>query len=283
MTLPYEFVDSKLHERRERVFLVLAGVFIGAMAMLNIIGITRFIEIPIPLPGFLASWYGASAFPLILAVGVLPYPLTFLCTDLISEFYGQRRANFVVFVGLLVNVLVMGVMWLGHALPGAGLTAPPWQGLPLKGPVSLPGETILSGDHVELFDFLYHLTAASVVASMVAYLTAQLCDVYVFHFWKNLTRGKHLWLRNNGSTLVSQMVDTIAVIGITFGGQYLRGALSTHDILVLIGGSYAFKAVAALLDTIPIYILVAWLSRYLQIDPIAEHRGWDGKADKPAP
>lgn len=280
MALPYAFIDEHLHERRERVFLLLAGVFIGAMAMLNIIGITRFISIPIPLPGFLADWWGASTFPLALAVGVLPYPLTFLCTDLIGEFYGRRRAQYVVLVGLLVNLLVIGVMWLGQALPGAGLASPPWQDISLKNPVTLPGGTVLSGDNVELFDFLYGLTAASVFASMFAYLTAQLCDVYVFHFWKTLTRGKHLWLRNNGSTLVSQLVDSVAVIGITFGGLYLRDEMSGRVLLGLIFGSYAFKAVAALLDTIPIYLLVAWLSRYLQIDPMAEHRGWEGEPER---
>ena len=92
---------AKLHERRERVFLVLAGLFLGTLAMLNIVGITRFVHIG----------------PLALAVGVLPYPLTFLCTDFISEFYGRRRANFVVLVGVLLNFFVIGILWLGQSLP----------------------------------------------------------------------------------------------------------------------------------------------------------------------
>ena len=92
---------SALHARRERVFLVLAGLFLGAMAMLNIVGITRFIQLG----------------PLALAVGVLPYPLTFLCTDLIGELYGRKRAQAVVMVGLLVNGLVIFTLWLGQALP----------------------------------------------------------------------------------------------------------------------------------------------------------------------
>ena len=77
---PQSALWTALRERRERVFLLFAGVFIGSMTMLNILGITRFVHIG----------------PLALAVGVLPYPLTFLCTDFISEFYGRRRANFVV-------------------------------------------------------------------------------------------------------------------------------------------------------------------------------------------
>ena len=88
--------EAALRERRERVFLVLAGTFLCAMTMLNIIGITRFVQLG----------------PMALAVGVLPYPLTFLCTDLICEIYGKARANFLVSVGLGLNFLILGVLLL---------------------------------------------------------------------------------------------------------------------------------------------------------------------------
>ncbi len=271
MSLPYEFVDERLHERRERVFLVLAGLFIGAMAMLNIIGISRFIKL-LDVP-----WLGGGSIPIVVAIGVLPYPLTFFCTDLIGEFYGRRRAAFVVLVGLLVNGLVIATMALGASLPGIGLANPPWQDMELASPVALPGGTVLEGKNVEVFDIIYGLTAASVVASMVAYLAAQLCDVYVFHFWKRLTRGRHLWLRNNASTMTSQLVDTTLVIFITFWAQFSAGERTLHDMLLLIGGGYAFKVAAALIDTGPIYLAVAFLSKYLKIDPTREHAGWDNE------
>ena len=106
---------------------------------------------------------------------------------------------------------------------------------------------------------------------MLAYLAAQFCDVYLFHFWKKLTNGKHLWLRNNGSTLVSQLVDSIAVILVThFYAVSLASQLEVPDWLelsVLILTSYAFKVIVALLDTIPFYIGVTWLRGYLQVDP----------------
>ena len=110
-------LDPHIRERRERVFIVLAGLFLGSLAMLNVVGITRFIRIG----------------PFDVAVGVLPYPLTFLCTDFISELYGRRRANFVVWVGLVLNVFVLFVMWLGHLLPGSE-QAPPWQTLTFAEP-----------------------------------------------------------------------------------------------------------------------------------------------------
>ena len=103
--------QAALTERRERVFLILAGVFLSAMALLNIIGITKFIQLG----------------PLALAVGVLPYPLTFLCTDLICELYGKARANFLVTVGLFINALILLVMTAGQYAPAVDpANMPPW-------------------------------------------------------------------------------------------------------------------------------------------------------------
>ncbi|MGD2109748.1 MAG: queuosine precursor transporter [Phycisphaerae bacterium] len=248
-------VTPELQERRERVFLVFAGIFLGSMTMLNILGITRFIQLG----------------PLQLAVGVLPYPLTFLCTDFISEFYGRRRANFVVWVGLLLNVFVLSFLWLGHMVPAMPLDhQPPWQSLKFIEPVALPFGGPLT--EAELFELIYRCTRGAVLASMCAYIAAQFCDVFLFHFWKKLTKGRHLWLRNNGSTMISQLVDATAVIFITFWAQFASGEKTLRMMLVLVGSNYLFKLVVAAFDTIPFYIGVHVLKRYLQIDPMREHR-----------
>ncbi|HUU85556.1 MAG TPA: queuosine precursor transporter [Phycisphaerae bacterium] len=258
-------LTSALHERRERVFVVLAGIFLGSMAMLNILGITRFIHIG----------------PLALAVGVLPYPLTFLCTDFISEFYGRRRANFVVWVGFLLNLIVLAFLWLGHQFPGISESArpgwqpegswnpPAWQTLRFAAPLTLPFGDATT--RIDLFEAIYRCTRAAVFASMIAYLAAQFCDVFMFHFWKKLTKGKHLWLRNNGSTMISQLVDSTAVIFITFWAAFTAGKRTLAAMLVLVASSYLFKFVVAALDTVPFYIGVKYLGRYLQIDPTTEH------------
>ncbi|HEY5658440.1 MAG TPA: queuosine precursor transporter [Myxococcota bacterium] len=245
---------SELHARRERVFLLLAGLFLGSMTMLNILGASRFVDLSFTLFGM--------RIPMALAVGVLPYPVTFLCTDFISELYGRSRANFVVWVGLLLNLWVLAFLWVGGALPPAPALDPA-TGLPPP----------------QAYDFAFYrirlLTMGTVAASMVAYLSAQLCDVFLFHFWKRLTRGRHLWLRNNGSTLVSQFVDTFAVITIThFYAHALpvdAGRALWPQLWIFIGSGYVFKMAIALLDTIPFYLGVHWLSRYLQIDPLLEH------------
>lgn len=245
---------SELHARRERVFLVLAGLFLGSMTMLNILGVSRFIDFSFTL--------GDLTIPMALAVGVLPYPMTFLCTDFISELYGRARASFLVWVGLGLNLWVVSFLYVGGLMPPE----------PVLDPVTgLPP--------TDAYDYAFYrirfLTMGAVVASMAAYLTAQLCDVTLFHFWKRLTKGRHLWLRNNGSTVVSQFVDTFAVITIT---HFYANALPIDpnapvwpQLWVYIGSGYVFKLFVALLDTGPFYLGVHYLSRYLQIDPNAEH------------
>ncbi|OUT74144.1 MAG: transporter [Synechococcus sp. TMED19] len=220
-----------LQERRDLTFLVLSGLFLGTMAMLNILGLTRFVTL-----GAIGGW------PLIVAVGALPYPLTFLCTDLISEIWGEKKASQLVWVGLLLNGWIVFILWLGGVLPGS--------------------------DSSTYFE-VQRLAFGSVGASMVAYMTAQFTDVRLFHFWKKLTNGRALWLRNNGSTLISQLVDTSAVVLIShFAGDVLPIDASLPvlpQLLNLIAAGYVFKLIAALIDTGPFYLLVNWLRRWLDV------------------
>ncbi len=243
---------TALQERRERVFIVLAGFFLCSMTLLNVIGITRFIALGFEQWGYLT-----------LAVGVLPYPLTFLCTDLISELYGRARASFLVWFGLALNFFILGTMWLGSSLPPAE-AAPPWQLLQLAEAVAMPDGTSIEGS-VELFTLMYACTSGAVFASMMAYIAAQYCDVQLFHFWKRLTKGRHLWLRNNFSTLISQWVDSFMVISVTFGAAFLADTITLSAMLTLMGSNYVFKMLAALADTLPFYWLTARLKAYLQI------------------
>lgn len=263
---------SPIFARRERVFLLLAGIFLGSLTMLNILGISRFIvlfSIDSGDNGWSWNWGQWGQVPFALAVGVLPYPITFLCTDLISEFWGRKRANWVVTVGLFLNLWVIFILWLGGIMPQVP-TMDPATGLPPIENLAVEDGKVVDRDAFAFYQ-IRKLTFGAVVASMCAYLAAQFCDVYMFHFWKNLTKGKHLWLRNNGSTLISQLVDTVAVILITHYYAHAlpppaEGVSLAQHLLTLIATGYAFKMVVALLDTIPFYLLVSWLSNYLQVD-----------------
>ena len=248
-----------LHRRREGLFLLLSGIFLGTLAMLNILGITRFIKL-FELTGDDGSAVTLDGVPLVfaVAVGVLPYPMTFLCTDFISELYGRRRANLVVWIGLILNLWVVFILWVGGMLPGFEM---------MENGQLVPD----AAGRVPVFFEVRNLAFGAVTASMIAYLVAQLVDVQVFHFWKRLTDGRHLWLRNNGSTLVSQLVDTTAVILIT---HYYAHALPISDdhpvigqLLVFILTGYMFKLVMALLDTVPFVFGARMLARYLRLPP----------------
>jgi uncharacterized integral membrane protein (TIGR00697 family) len=223
-----------LKQRRDLAFLVLAGLFLGTMGMLNILGLTRFLQL-----GSIGSW------PIVVAVGALPYPVTFLCTDLISELWGEQKASQLVWVGLLLNGWIVLILWLGGVLPG------------------------LAGAPDATFFEVRRLAFGAVGASMVAYLAAQFTDVRLFHFWKRFSGGKALWLRNNGSTLVSQLVDTTAVVLISHYANHVLPVRSDAPVLPQLAGfiasGYLFKAVAALVDTVPFYLLVGWLRRWLAV------------------
>lgn len=223
-----------LQQRRDLAFLVLAGLFLGTMGMLNILGLTRFLQL-----GSIGSW------PIVVAVGALPYPVTFLCTDLISEIWGEQKASQLVWVGLVLNGWIVLILWLGGVLPG------------------------LAGAPETTFFDVRRLAFGAVGASMVAYLAAQFTDVRLFHFWKRFSNGRALWLRNNGSTLVSQLVDTTAVVLISHYANHVLPVRTdtpvAPQLASFIASGYLFKAMAALADTLPFYLLVGWLRRWLEV------------------
>ena len=160
----------------------------------------------------------------------------------------------------------MFILWIGGILPGF---EPP------------------NDPHSGIFFRLRDLAFSAVTASMIAYLAAQFIDVRLFHFWKDLTNGRHLWLRNNGSTLVSQLVDTVAVILIT---HYLAHGLPIDadealwpQLLVFIGAGYTFKLTVALVDTVPFYAGAGRLGRFLRIHPVHGTGKPDRLAAQPSP
>ena len=250
-------VTPEIYEkRRQRLFLVLSGMFLGTLAMLNILGISRFLDLSFDVFGI--------TIPMVVAIGVLPYPVTFICTDLISELYGEKKAHDMVWVGVLLNAWVIFLLWLGGVLPGFDLDP---NGQPL----------IDAAGREPTFFEIRELAFGAVAASMIAYLAAQLCDVRLFHFWKRLTNGKHLWLRNNASTMVSQIVDTTAVILVT---HFYAAALPVNaddpiwpQLMVYIASGYVFKMLVAALDTGPIYLAVAYLRPWLGLKENEEATG----------
>ena len=204
---------------REKLFLFLSGIFLTSLVVGNIIGTTKFVNV----------------FSLTVPVGVLAYPFTFLATDLICELYGKKRAQALVWTGFAMNFFMLGLMMLGHYLKDAS---------GISGAAST-------------FENVYQFMIGNVIASMFAYLVAQTVDVKLFHFWKRLTNGKHLWLRNNLSTIFSQLVDTTAILSVLYFANNLGSNINTiGDLISLIIASYLFKFFVAIFDTPLIYLCV---------------------------
>ena len=210
---------------KEQFYIFLSAIFIASLVTCNLIA-NKFVTVDLGFKVFIVS------------AGILPYPLTFLVTDLISELYGQKKANLVVFSGFVASMFVLLFLWLGgqfNAIPSS----------------------IVNDD---IYNSVFQNAWRIIAASMIAYLFAQFIDVRIFHFWNRLTNGKHLWLRNNGSTIASQLVDTTLVIMILFVGVWESGQI----ISAIIDG-WLFKMLMAAIDTPIIYGIIHLLKGKIDI------------------
>ncbi len=209
-------------EQADAIFLLLAALFIASLVCCNLIA-NKFVHVDLGFKTF------------ILSAGVLPYPITFLITDILSEIYGQRKTNLVVISGFFASMLIIFFLYLGASFAAI-------EGSPLND---------------AMYNAAFGNTWKIIGASMVAYLCAQLVDVRLFHFWKRLTKGKMLWLRNNASTIVSQLVDTTLVVSIIF-----VGIKPNAEIAAMVLDGWLFKALVALFDT-PFLYAATWQLRKL--------------------
>ena len=222
---------------QDRLYILLAGIFIASLISSNLIFQKFFHWTPL---AFLANpdseglMKQISEFTFELSVGILPYPITFLVTDIISEIYGREKANRVVFSGFISSLFIMGVVMVGD----------------------LASATHWSPVNDSEFHKVFGLFGPAVFASMTAYITAQFIDIRIFHFWKRKTNNRYLWLRNNGSTIFSQFVDTSSVLFLLCSFNLIDW---TRFYPLLLNG-FTFKVLVALVDT-PFFYLFSNILR----------------------
>ena len=204
-------------EKSKKIYLYLAAIFIAALVVCNLIA-NKFITIDLGFKTFVIS------------AGVLPYPITFLITDILSEIYGKKKTARIVWAGFGASLFVLGVLLLAQQF------------------------TAIEGSPVDddTFNKVFGNSWRVIFASMTAYLCAQLIDVRIYHFWKEKTAGKHLWLRNNFSTVFSQLVDTTLVVCVLF-----LGIRSNSEIIQFILDGWLFKMLCAFIDTPLLYAATA--------------------------
>lgn len=217
-----------------RIYLYLGALFITSLVVSNLIFQKFFYWRPFGD----VTVFGAPLFEI--SVGVLPYPITFLITDLISEVYGRQKANQVVTAGIFASFFSMGIVLLANLVPA----------IP-----SSPVDDLLFGK-------VFALSPIAVLASMLAYLCAQYVDIAIYHFWKRLTKGKYLWLRNNFSTFSSQIIDTFTVVGLLC----LFGVIPWTLFKGLVISGVIFKVMIAFLDTPFLYLFVYLFRRRFNME-----------------
>ena len=224
-------------ELAKKIYLYLAGLFITSLVVSNLIFQKFFYWRPLEI-----SIFGNQLFEL--SVGILPYPITFLITDLISEIYGKKKANQVVIAGIFASFFSMGILWMANVVPAIE-----------NSPVD-----------DATFQKVFALSPVAVLASMMAYLSAQFVDIRFYHFWKKLTHGRMLWLRNNFSTFSSQLIDTVAVISLLC----LFGVLEWNLFWGLVLSGLLFKIIIAALDTPFLYFFVYLFRKKFDLQPTDE-------------
>ena len=224
-------------ELAKKIYLYLAGLFITSLVVSNLIFQKFFYWKPLEI-----SIFGNQLFEL--SVGILPYPITFLITDLISEIYGKKKANHVVIAGIFASFFSMGILWMANVVPAIE-----------NSPVD-----------DATFQKVFALSPVAVLASMMAYLSAQFVDIRFYHFWKKLTQGRMLWLRNNFSTFSSQLIDTVAVISLLC----LFGVLEWNLFWGLVLSGFLFKIIIAALDTPFLYFFVYLFRKKFDLQPTDE-------------
>lgn len=230
-------MTSQKRELAKNIYLLLAGLFITSLVVSNLIFQKFFYWYPLDI-----KLLGNSLFEL--SVGILPYPITFLITDLISEIYGKKRANQVVVTGIFASFFSMGILLIANEVPAI-------KNSPIDD---------------ETFNQVFALSPIAALASMIAYLLAQFVDIRIYHFWKNLTQGKMLWLRNNFSTFSSQLIDTVLVVGLLS----IFGVLEWKLFWGLVISGFLFKIIVAALDTPLLYLFVGIFRKTFDLKPTDE-------------
>ena len=208
--------------RKNIVFIVLAGIFITNAVVAELIG-GKLIQIG----GFTLS------------IGILPWPIVFITTDLINDYFGKTGVKKLTYLTSALIAYVFILLFIGIKIPATSFS-----------PVS-----------TEAFKIVFGQGEWIIIGSLVAFIISQLLDASIFSKFKKVTGDKHIWLRATGSTVISQLIDTFIVLGIAF---YLPGKISFNEYITLGFTGYFAKLIIAIGLTPVIYLAHAWIKRYLK-------------------
>ncbi|AKB73618.1 Putative preQ0 transporter [Methanosarcina lacustris Z-7289] len=197
---------------------LLLSVFVSSLLLGNLLG-SKLIEI----------------FGIVTSVGLFGYPVTFLITDIVEEVRGKEVTKIFVHAGFLSLCIAVLFVFVSTGLPPSPLYP-----------------------HNEAYNYVFSNSLRLILASMIAFVISQYHDLWAFNFWKQKTNGRYLWLRNNLSTIVSQLLDSIIFMFIAF--YRATPELGAVQIFYMIMPFWTLKVIFALLDTPFVYLGVRWLA-----------------------
>ena len=212
-----------LKSKKELVFIILAGIFITNAVTAELIG-GKLIQIG----------------PFVMSIGILPWPIVFLTTDLINDYFGKEGVKKLSYITAVLIAYSFIILFLA---------------------ISIPAAKEISPVNDEQFQAVFGQSMWIIVGSIIAFLVSQLIDVFIFSYFKKKTGNRKIWLRATGSTVVSQLFDSFIVLGIAF---WLPGKINTETFVSSALTGYTFKLGTAILLTPLIYLGHHWIRNYLK-------------------
>lgn len=246
-----------IRHKPTRLFIILGGFFIANALLAEVIGVKIFsLEDTLGVGRANIPLFGSS-FSFHLTAGVLLWPVVFIMTDIINEYYGPKGIRFLSF-------LAVALISYSFIIFSGAINLSPSEYFEIG--KDLPADRAYRG--------VLGQGMWIIIGSLVAFLIGQVLDVFIFHKIKKVTGEKRIWLRATGSTLVSQLVDSFVVLYIAFSaGRQIDPAQGDpwtfQQIMVTGTGNYIYKFIIAILLTPAIYLVHAWIERYLGHDEAA--------------
>lgn len=231
-----------MRNRRDTLFLILGGFFLTNAIVAELIG-GKLFYLGNPAFNLDLRWFTIG--PFTMSVGVIPWPVVFLTTDLVNEYFGKHGVRQLTYLGVAMISYAFLILYLALRIPATDFS-------PVPGPA---------------FATVFGQSMWIIVGSLAAFAVSQLTDVFIFHRFRRHTGPRRLWLRATGSTVFSQLVDTLVILGIAF---YLPGKLTGQQFVNITITQYVYKFTVAVLLTPLIYLGHAAAERFLGRDAAHE-------------
>ena len=212
-----------LQTKKETVYIILAGIFITNAVVAELIG-GKLIHVG----------------PYLMSVGILPWPIVFVTTDLINEYFGEKGVKKLSVITACLIAYTFMIIYMAMQIP------------------AVAGDGLVSDNQ---FNGVFGQSLWIIVGSITAFMVSQLIDVTIFHFLKNKTGNKMIWLRSTGSTVISQLFDSFIVLGIAF---WMTGKMTTEVFIASAFTGYFVKLIIAIALTPLIYLGHSLIEKYLR-------------------